>query len=131
MNCPVNSLFGGKTRNSIDLYWSHCGTSRVRAHNLISKPRISKIDDLEYFAQEIKDSGFKSIKTNIARLSKEPHIYMPGFAKSEGFPELNLNYTLEKDIILWISNLRKYLGDNYEIALDLNFNFKTRIHQSL
>ena len=50
---------------------------------------------------------------------------MPGFAKSEGFPELNLNNLLENDIILWISNLRKNLGENYEIALDLNFNFKT------
>ena len=125
LNCPVNSLFGGKSRNSIDLYWSHCGTSRVRAHHLVSKPKISKIDDLEAFAQEIRDSGFKSIKTNIARLSKEPYVYMPGFAKSEGFPELNLNYSLENDIILWISNLRKYLGNDYEIALDLNFNFKT------
>lgn len=125
MNCPVNHLFGGKTRDNINLYWSHCGTSRVRAYQMISKPRISKIDDLELFAQEIKDSGFRAIKTNIARLSEDPHIYMPGFAKSEGFPELNTNNQLENDIILWISNLRKNLGENYEIALDLNFNFKT------
>ena len=26
---------------------------------------------------------------------------------------------------MWISNLRKLLGEDYEIALDLNFNFKT------
>ena len=43
IECPVNSLFGGKSRNSIDLYWSHCGTSRVRAHHLVSKPKISKL----------------------------------------------------------------------------------------
>ena len=125
MNCSVNTLLGGGLRDKINLYWSHCGTSRVRAYDLIKKPRISTFDDLEVFSKEIKDSGFKAIKTNIAILGENPYIYMPGFAKSIGYPELNLSKKLLNDTILWISNLRNYLGNDIEIALDLNFNFKT------
>ena len=125
MNCSVNTLLGGGLRDKINLYWSHCGTSRVRAYDLIKKPRISTFDDLEVFSKEIKDSGFKTIKTNIAILGENPYIYMPGFAKSIGHPELNLSKKLLNDTVLWISNFRNYLGNDIEIALDLNFNFKT------
>ena len=125
MNCPVNSLFGGDLRKNINLYWSHCGTSRVRASNLIKKPQISNFDDLRIFTDEIKKSGFNAIKTNIAILDENPSIYMPGFAKSIGFPELNMSRKLEDNLVLWISNFREYLGNQFEIALDLNFNFRT------
>jgi len=123
-NQPVYELLGGCLRNRIELYWSHCGTSRVRASKLINKPQISNFSDLEIFSKEIINSGFKSIKTNMAILSGEPYIYMPGFAKSAGWPDLNLSIAIEKDIISWISHFRRYLGDDIDIALDLNFNFR-------
>ena len=125
MNYSVNSILGGCLRDKVNLYWSHCGTSRVRAYDLINKPRISSFDDLQIFCEEIKNSGFKAIKTNIARLGENPYIYMPGFAKSVGYPELNLGKSLLNDTVLWISKLRYYLGNDIDIALDLNFNFKT------
>lgn len=125
MHSPVNSLLGGGLRDEINLYWSHCGTSRVRASHLIKKPRISTFNDLKEFCDEIKKSGFKTIKTNIARLGSNSSIYMPGFAKSDGYPELNISKDLENDLILWISNFREFLGDEVNIALDLNFNFRT------
>lgn len=124
LNIPVNELLGGALRNKIELYWSHCGTSRVRAYELINKPKIGNLNDLQIFSDEIISSGFKSIKTNIAILNDKPHIYMPGFAKSEGWPSLNLSLELIEDIEIWISNFRNFLGNNFNIALDLNFNFR-------
>ena len=124
LNVPVNELLGGSLREKVELYWSHCGTSRVRASELINKPKIQNFNDLEFFCKEIKDSGFKTIKTNIAILKQIPHIYMPGFAKSKGWPDLNYSEELIEDIVLWISNFRKFLGGNINIALDLNFNFR-------
>lgn len=121
---PVNELIGGPLNDEIDLYWSHCGTSRVRAAHLIEKPQIKNIVDLEIFAQEILSSGYKSIKTNIAIFDDEPYIYMPGFAKSKEWPSLDISKKLLKDVALWISEFRKYLGEDINIALDLNFNFK-------
>ena len=124
LNLPVNELFGGPLRNKIDLYWSHCGTSRVRAAKLVNKPPICKLDDLEPFCEEIINSGFKSIKTNIAIFRDKPFIYMPGFAKSTGWPELDISEEIIKDTVSWISKFRDLLGNEYKIALDLNFNFK-------
>ncbi len=124
LNVSVSELLGGSLREKVELYWSHCGTSRVRASELIKKPKIQTFEDLEIFSEEIKDSGFKTIKTNIAILNELPHIYMPGFAKSEGWPDLNYSEDLIDDIVLWISNFRKLLGENINIALDLNFNFR-------
>ena len=49
---------------------------------------------------------------------------MPGFAKSNGWPDLNCSGELIKDIEKWISAFRNFLGENYNIALDLNFNFR-------
>jgi len=125
LNLPMNELLGGPINDEIELYWSHCGTSRIRAHDLIQKPRISNLQDLEIFAQEVINSGFKSMKTNIAILEDAPYIYMPGFAKSKGWPNLNSSEKLIKDVEIWISNLRKFLGKDFNIALDLNFNFRS------
>ena len=81
LNLPINELLGGPIKDEIELYWSHCGTSRVRAYDLIQKPKISNLQDLEIFTEEVINSGFKSIKTNIAILGDNPHIYMPGSQK--------------------------------------------------
>lgn len=131
LGVPVYELFGGPIRNQIEAYWSHCGTSRVRASQLIQKPKIEKYEDLEILAQEIFAQGFKSIKTNIGILDADPYIYMPGFAKSDGGPELNLNFKLLDKIEKWISNFRNAVGNDINIALDLNFNFKTEGYISI
>ena len=35
--CPVYELFGGPMRDSMQLYWSHCGTTRAR-HGELARP---------------------------------------------------------------------------------------------
>jgi len=125
LNVPVYDLFGGAVREHIPLYWSHCGTSRVRAWDVIKKPKISSYDDIHMLGQEILESGFKAIKTNIAVLNADPYIYMPGFFKSSGGPELNADRKILSKIDMWIGTLRESVGDEIEIAIDLNFNFKT------
>ena len=125
LNVPVYDLFGGAVRKHIPLYWSHCGTSRVRAWDVIKKPQISSYDDINMFGQEVRKSGFKAIKTNIAVLNANPYIYMPGFFKSPGGPELNADRKILSKIDMWIGALRESVGDEIDIAIDLNFNFKT------
>lgn len=124
LNVPVYELFGGAIRYKIPLYWSHCGTSRARASHLINKPKVSNLDDVILFSKEVLESGFKTIKTNMVLLGDDPIVYMPGFNRSFGSPELNVSTTLLNQIEEWISALRNSLGDSIEIALDLNYNFK-------
>ena len=125
LSVPVCELFGGAVRESIPLYWSHCGTSRVRAWDLIKKPQIASYEDVSLFGKEVRDSGYKAIKTNIAVFDKNPYIYMPGFFKSQGGPGLNADIEILSKIDMWIGALREAVGDEIGIALDLNFNFKT------
>ena len=125
LNVPVYELFGGVVRDSIPLYWSHCGTSRVRASDIVQRPKISEIGDIKAFGKEVKASGYNTLKTNIAVLGKNPHIYMPGFFKSGGGPALNADASILEAIEQWIGGLRSAVGSNIGIALDLNFNFKT------
>ncbi len=125
LGVPVYELFGGATRETIPLYWSHCGTSRVRAWQTVKKPQIATVNDLQAFGDEVKASGFSALKTNIAILDDKPHIYMPGFFKSAGGPELNAERDILRPIDQWIGSMRRAVGTDIGIALDLNFNFKT------
>lgn len=121
---PVYDLFGGAIRNRIPLYWSHCGTSRVRAYNHVNRGAITSLGDVPAFVEEIAESGFNAIKTNIPIFSDEPHIYMPGFARTPGGPELNCRSETANAIWDWICAF-KYALPNLSIILDLNYNFKT------
>jgi len=125
LGVPVYELFGGAVRDTLPLYWSHCGTSRVRAWQMVNKPQIKTLEDVKKFGEEVKASGFKAIKTNIGILGSNPRVYMPGFAKSEGGPEMNADQEILKAIDTWIGALRSAVGDDIAIVIDLNYNFKT------
>lgn len=125
LGVPVYELFGGAIREKIPLYWSHCGTTRVRAWQAVGKPRIATLEDVKTFGQEVLNSGFKVVKTNLAILGENPHIYMPAFAKSSGGPELNLTRDTLAAVENYIGTLHYVMGESVELAVDLNFNFKT------
>ncbi len=125
LNVPVYALLGGAVRNEIPLYWSHCGTTRVRAAGMTNTPPIKSLQDAKDFGKEIRASGFRAIKTNIGMMGAEPFVYMPGFSKSAGGPELNADREVLNAIDAWIGALREGAGDGVDIIIDLNFNFKT------
>ena len=58
LGVPVYDLFGGKIREKLPLYWSHCGTSRVRAWDMVKKERIKSESDVKKFGAEIKKADF-------------------------------------------------------------------------
>lgn len=125
LGVPVYELFGGPVRESIPLYWSHCGTSRVRAWQIVNRPQIKSHEDLKEFGEEVKASGFRAVKTNIGVLGENPFVYMPGFFKSPGGPEMNADREILRAIDRWIGTFREAVGNDIDIVLDLNFNFKT------
>ena len=125
LNIPVYELLGGPLRDTIRVYWSHCGTSRIRAADFVHQEPIQSLEGITAMAQEVKRRGFNAIKTNIALFGDKPHIYMPAFGKSEGGPELNADSRLMSNIETYIATWRQALGDDADLILDLNFNFKT------
>jgi len=126
LGVPVYELLGGKIRDSIRVYWSHCGTSRVRAAAHVGKEPITSLVGIVAMGKEVKDRGFTALKTNIALFGGgAPIIYMPAFGKSFGGPELNADTVLLRSIDEYVATWRKAVGDEIDIILDLNFNFKT------
>ncbi len=125
LGIPVYELLGGPVRDTIRVYWSHCGTSRVRAAQFVNQEPIQSLEGIAAMAQEVKRRGFNAIKTNIALFGDKPHIYMPAFGKSEGGPELNADTALLHDIEMYVAAWREALGNDVDLILDLNFNFKT------
>jgi len=125
LDVPVYELLGGMIRDKIRVYWSHCGTTRIRAAEYVGKPAIASLEGIAPLAEEVKKSGFSALKTNIALFGAKPVIYMPAFGKSSGGPELNADRDLVSSVVKYVETWRRAAGEETDIMLDLNFNFKT------
>src|SRR5258708_25615634 len=62
LGVQVYELFGGPVRTRIPVYWSHCGTYRVRNYDAVGAPRIRTYDELAALGAEVKAKGFKALK---------------------------------------------------------------------
>ena len=62
--CRVYALLGGKLRDRIPLYWSHCATWRIN-HPTYYKPAITDLDGVKAIGREVREKGFAALKTNI------------------------------------------------------------------
>jgi galactonate dehydratase len=92
LGVPVYELFGGPVRERIPVYWSHCGTYRVRDHALVGVPPLRTYDDIAALGAEVKRRGFKALKTNILPFDGEKLTnFGPGFGRTPGYPELNVD----------------------------------------
>jgi len=125
-NVPVCALFGGPIRERIPVYWSHFGTYRVRSAALMGVSPLRNYDDLARHAQEVRDRGFRALKTNILpAMDGRLEGYVPGFGRTVGWPELNWDNKLTRGVTEQLSIIREAVGPEMGIHLDTNFNFKT------
>ncbi len=130
LGLPVYDLLGGAMRDRLRVYWSHCGTYRMQEANaqLIGKPALKSVDDLVALGAEVRESGVTALKCNMYRFGERPHVHGPGFAASVRVPQapqLNAEWDLIRDLTAQLSALREGAGDEVDILVDLNFNFKT------
>ncbi|MDA8219532.1 MAG: mandelate racemase/muconate lactonizing enzyme family protein [Dehalococcoidales bacterium] len=126
LGVPVYELFGGPTREKIRLYWSHCGTTRARAATLIGAPPLRTLADVARLGEEVVRRGFTALKTNIFVPGDPPTMHRPGFAGAyPGVADLNADRAVVRQAENLVGTFREAVGPNVDIALDLNFNFKT------
>ncbi len=123
---PVCALFGGPIRDRIPLYWSHCGTYRVRNAELMGVKPLKSLDDLAAHTAEVKALGFRALKTNILPFANNTlNSFTPGFGRTPGWPELNWDYTLTRGVTDQLMAIRGAIGPEMGLMLDINFHFKT------
>src|SRR3954454_3323911 len=90
LGIPVYALFGGPVRERLPLYWSHCGSYRLHHAAVMGVAPVRSLDDLARLGAEVAGRGFTALKTNIFLFDEiDPRLYMPGFARGAGPPELN------------------------------------------
>lgn len=135
LGIPCYALLGGKTRDQIPVYWSHCATWRVNYPQWYG-PAVTTESDLRQAAAEVVEKGFKALKTNIV-IPDGPSRYrthLPGFGHPFK-PELNLDASLLKQMQHQLAVMREGAGLETELLLDLNHNFRAeglrRIAQAL
>jgi galactonate dehydratase len=80
LGVAVHELFGGPTRETVPLYWSHCGTTRARAWQETGTRKLASYDDVAALGREVVGGGYGAFKTNIVVPGESPQVLMPGFA---------------------------------------------------
>ena len=132
LNVPVYELLGGAVRERLNLYWSHCGSYRLpRTAGFLSVEPVLNLDDIVSLGREVVSSGFSALKTNIFLFDDEPHMHQPGFAGTEGWPELNSSRKVREALREQLLAFREGAGPDTMMLLDLNFNYKTEGYLSV
>lgn len=126
LGVPVYELFGGAVRERIPVYWSHCGSYRMRNPDLVGTPAIRRYADFTRLGEEVRARGFKALKTNIAlEVDGQLTAYRPGFVVGRGFPERNWDRRIARAAAETVQAFRSGCGPDVGIMLDLNFHFRT------
>ena len=122
LNAPVWQLLGGKMRDKLRLYWSHCGSTRIRHAERLGLPKVETTGDLRRLSEEVLERGYTAIKTNLLRLKDRTDsvpINNP-FSNNSGDAPASVLRNAE----LVIGTFREALGPDIGIALDVAFTFK-------
>jgi len=126
LGVPVYQLFGGKLRDRIPVYWSHCGSYRMRNPDLCGTPAVRSYDDMARTGEEVRKKGFTACKTNIAmEVDGRLRAYRPGFVVGKGFPERNWDAFIARSAAKTVEAFRAGAGPDVGIMLDTNFHFRT------
>jgi galactonate dehydratase len=126
LGVPCYELLGGKVRDRVRLYWSHCATWRIN-HPSYYKPAITDLDGVKAIGREVREKGFSAAKTNIFiydEKGRNPQGYRPGFG-TPFQPELNVDKTVLRNLRTHLEALDDGAGKDVDLLLDLNFNAKT------
>ncbi len=126
LGVPVYELLGGKIRDRIRVYWSHCATWRIN-HPTHYAPAITNLDGVKEIGREVREKGFTALKTNIFTYDaakQNVRGWRPGFGVPFE-PALNVERDVLSGLLMHLEALRDGAGPNVDILLDLNFNAKT------
>ncbi len=124
LDVPCHVLLGGKVRDRIRVYWSHCVSYRTRTQHF--SPGITDIEGVKQIAREVGEKGFSALKTNIFRYDAEDRIepWSPGFGRPYETGRNVERKTLE-GLRRHLEVMRAEAGPDIDMLLDLNFNAKT------
>ncbi len=122
LGAPVWQLLGGKLRDHLRLYWSHCGTNRSRSWERLGLPKVETTGDLRALAKEVGERGYTALKTNLFPLADRPDATALRNAYSTHVGDAAPAVLRNAELI--VGTFRDVLGPDVGIALDVAFTFK-------
>jgi galactonate dehydratase len=130
LGVPVYALFGGPFRTRIPLYWSHCGTFRLRDadffENELGRFGVRSLDDIKKMGEEVKKSGFKSFKTNPMLFDAPgPRMWNSGLRLMPGQLDRQPTPKIINAIVDQLTAFRDGCGPDIQMQLDINFGQRT------
>ena len=124
LGVPCYELLGGKVRDSVRVYWSHCAVMRISRPQWFGPP-IKDAMGLKAVGAEVKAKGFTALKTNIILHEKDGlFVTAPGFARPFQ-PDLNVDRKMLRDLRRSLELIREGAGPDLDLLIDLNFNCRT------
>lgn len=123
LGIPCVELLGGQVREELPVYWSHCGTYRITRSEWYGDS-VDTLDDVRALGEEVRDSQFSALKTNIFDFSGDDPVYWaPGFGRPF-HPSLTIERSQVEALRRYLDAFRDGAGRDVDILLDLNFNAK-------
>ncbi len=124
LGVPCYELLGGKVRDRIRLYWSHCATWRIN-HPTYYTPPITDLEGVKALGEEVREKGFTALKTNtFIYEGGSARGWRPGFG-SPFEPARNVERMVLRNLRAHLEAFREGAGPDMDILLDLNFNCST------
>jgi L-alanine-DL-glutamate epimerase-like enolase superfamily enzyme len=126
LGVPVYRLFGGAVRTRIPMYWSHFGMTRMGKNaELNNVPQINTLEEYAAHALDAKNAGYRALKTKLHYFDDDgAHMFFPCFGWEPGAPELTLEPRILNAAVKQIAALREAVGEDFDLILDVNSNFK-------
>ncbi len=124
LGVPCCDLLGGRLRDRVRVYWSHCATWRISLPKYYGKA-ITDLDGVAALGAEVQERGFTALKTNVFDHSgATPRGWAPGFGRPFE-PGRNVDRKVISELRRHLDALRSGAGPDMDILLDLNFNART------
>ena len=124
LGVPCYALLGGKVRDRVRLYWSHCATWRIN-HPEHYTPPITDLAGVREIGSEVRERGFTALKTNVFEYGVGgAEGWRPGFG-TPFEPGRNVERDTLRHLRAHLEALREGAGPETDILLDLNFNCAT------
>ena len=124
LGVPCYALLGGKVRDRLRVYWSHCPTFRIN-HPKFYGPAVTSLEGVREAGATARRSGFTALKTNWFVHDEEPLKAWRPCSSAPFYPELNVDRRMLRNLRVHLEALRDGAGPDVDILLDLNFNAKT------
>lgn len=127
---PVYALFGGPFRERVPVYWTHCGSYRVRHaafyENELGMEAVRSLDDFTRLGREAAEKGFRAVKTNPVFFENgKPYMFNGGFRIAPGFLDRSISDAQIGAVIEQLEALREGIGPDVGLMLDVSFSQRT------